>query len=250
MRIVAIVQARMTSTRLPNKVLLPLVGIPVLEHVVTRLRFAKLLNEIVVATSLDATDNPIAEFCQAKRINCYRGSLADVLDRYYKAATHFEADAIVRITADCPAIDPEVVDEVINAFISGDYDAYSLAGEFPDGLDCQVFSYSAIARAWREASLPSEREHVGPYIEKSHPELFKIGGLYKFTGLSHHRWTLDEKRDYSFLKKVFEQLYRPNKPFLTQDILDLLHRQPKLIEINAGITRNAGYLKSIQLEQV
>lgn len=250
MNIVAIVQARMSSSRLPNKVLLPLAGKPVLGHVVERLQHCERLNKIVVATSTDFSDDAITKWCLRNNINYYRGSLLDVLDRYYQAAFIYQADVVVRITADCPMIDPIIVDEVIEGFLAGDYDAYSLSGDFPDGLDCQVFRFDAIAKAWKGATLPSEREHVGPYIEKTHPELFRLGGLEKFTGLAHHRWTLDEPQDYEFLKEIFSKLYKKNKPFYAEDVLFLLGKEPKLMQINSGIIRNEGYLKSINSESV
>lgn len=248
MHVVAIIQARMSSTRLPGKVLMPLAGRPVLDHVVGRLRHCRRLNAIVVATSTDATDDPIEAWCREAGVACWRGSLHDVLDRYHQAAQAHQADAIVRITADCPALDPAIVDEVVEAFVAGGHDFCSLAGEFPDGLDCSVFAASAIARAHREARLPSEREHVGPYIE-NHPEWFKLGALRKFTGLAHHRWTLDEPRDYEFLQAVFTRLHRDDAPpFGAADVLALLEREPELAAINADITRNAGYLKSLQAD--
>lgn len=249
MKVVAIVQARMSSSRLPGKVLLPLAGKPVLAHVIERLQSCKSLDDLVLATSIEHEDDAIEQWCNANRVHCFRGSLNDVLDRYYQAAIHYKADVIVRITADCPLIDPDIVDEVIEGFLSGNFDAFSLAGEFPDGLDCQVFAYSAIEQAWREAKLPSEREHVGPYIEKSHPEKFKIGGLEKFKRLSHHRWTLDESRDYEFLQAVFERLYKEGVLFRTSEILALMEGEPDLMQINSGIIRNEGYLKSLQAEQ-
>ncbi len=248
MNIVAIVQARMSSSRLPKKVLLPLAGKPVLAHVIERLQHCEMLNKIVVATSTDLSDDAIDKWCLQNNINYYRGSLLDVLDRYYQAALIYQADVIVRITADCPMIDPIIVDEVIEGFLAGNYDAYSLSGDFPDGLDCQVFRFDAIAKAWKDATLPSDREHVGPYIEKTHPELFRLSGLQKFTGLSHHRWTLDEPQDYDFLKAIFSKLYKKNKPFYAEDVLFLLGKEPKLMQINSGIIRNEGYLKSINSE--
>lgn len=244
MKVVAIIQARMSSTRLPGKVLMPLAGKLVLEHVVDRIRACKTIAEIVVATSTDQTDDAIQAWCQNAGVSCYRGSLNDVLDRYYQAAKIHGADAVVRITADCPAVDPTIVDEVVNGFLAGAYEFYGLAGEFPDGLDCTVFAFSALERAWREAKLPSEREHVGPYIEKQ-PEIFKSGGLKKFTGLSHHRWTLDEPRDYEFLQAVFSRLYREDRIFLANDVLALLENEPELMNINSSIVRNEGYLKSL-----
>lgn len=244
MKVVAIIQARMSSTRLSGKVLMPLAGKLVLEHVVDRIRACKTIAEIVVATSTDQTDDAIQAWCQNAGVSCYRGSLNDVLDRYYQAAKIHGADAVVRITADCPAVDPTIVDEVVNGFLAGAYEFYGLAGEFPDGLDCTVFAFSALERAWREAKLPSEREHVGPYIEKQ-PEIFKSGGLKKFTGLSHHRWTLDEPRDYEFLQAVFSRLYREDRIFLANDVLALLENEPELMNINSSIVRNEGYLKSL-----
>ena len=249
MNIIAIVQARMGSSRLPNKVFLPLEGKPVLEHVIDRLRLCKLLNGIVVATSAELNDDSVARWCEEKEVNIFRGSLNDVLDRYYGAASKIKADVIVRITADCPAIDPNIVDEVVTGFLAGEYDAYGLSGEFPDGLDCQVFSFSAIEKAWREATLTSDREHVGPYIEKTRPELFKQGGLRKFNGLAHHRWTLDEPCDYEFLQKVFAKLYKKERVFFAEDILALMEEEPDLMKINSAVIRNEGYLKSIQSDK-
>jgi spore coat polysaccharide biosynthesis protein SpsF len=242
--IVAIIQARMSSSRLPGKVLMPLAGKPVLEHVVRRIQACKRITKVVVATSTDHTDDTIQAWCEKEEISHYRGSLDDVLDRYYQAAKIHKADAVVRITADCPAIDPTIVDEVVMGFLTGGYDYYGLSGEFPDGLDCTVFSFAALERAWREAKLKSEREHVGPYVEK-HPELFKIGGYNKFKGLSHHRWTLDEPRDYEFLQAVFARLSQKGTPFLAAEILALLDKEPEIMAINSNIVRNEGYLKSL-----
>ena len=247
MNVVAIIQARMGSTRLPGKVLLPLAGKPVLDHVVTRIKHCSKVNKIVVATSLDSSDDIIDRWCRDNAVNCYRGSLHDVLDRYYHAAVLNRADIIVRITADCPAIDPTIVDKVVQGFIDGGYECFGLSGEFPDGLDCTVFSFAAIERAWNEALLPSEREHVGPYIEKN-PQLFRSGKIEPFSGLGNLRWTLDEPQDLILLQKIFSRLYQENNIFLAEDILALLRREPELSVINASIIRNEGYLKSIQAD--
>ena len=247
MKVVAIIQARMSSTRLPGKVLMPLAGKPVLAHVVQRSQACHKVDEVVVATSSDLSDDLIEQWCAYNRVYCYRGSLNDVLDRYYQAARQHGADTIVRITADCPAIDPHTVDEVIQGFLDGGYAFFGLSGEFPDGLDCTVFSFNAIEQAWREAKLPSEREHVGPYIEKN-PQLFKSGKLEKYMGLSHMRWMLDEPRDYEFLNLVFDQLVQRDKFFTAEDVLALLKEQPELQIINQTVTRNEGYLKSLAAE--
>ena len=248
MRIVGIIQARMSSSRLKGKVLMNLAGRPVLWHVVNRIQSCQSLSETVVATSVDDTDDAIEAWCNSENTNCFRGSLEDVLDRYYHAARSVSADVIVRITSDCPVIDPDIVDEVVYRFIKGNYDYYGLSGEFPDGLDCTAISFNALERAWEDANLMSEREHVGPYIEKN-PELFRLGGYEKFTGLGHHRWTLDEKRDYQFLKEIFDRLFYQDSTFHAEDILKLLEKEPELIKINSKIKRNEGYLKSIMSEE-
>jgi spore coat polysaccharide biosynthesis protein SpsF len=248
MNVIAIVQARMSSTRLPNKTLLPLAGKPTLFHVINRLQECKTLNKIIVATSTHSNDDLIENWCKGAHLDFYRGSLTDVLDRYYCAAKEFNAEVVVRITADCPVIDSEIVDQVVTKFFANNFDACALAGDFPDGLDCQVFSLSALEKAWREATLPSEREHVGPYIDNN-PELFKIGRLHKFKGLSHHRWTLDEPEDYEFLKILFTKLNGVVPHFKTKDILDLMEKEPELMKINSQIIRNQGYLNSLKAEQ-
>ncbi len=249
MKVVAIIQARMTSSRLPGKVLMPLANKPVLAHIVERLSYCKMIEKIVVATTNEVSDDLVAEYCENNNIDCYRGSLDDVLDRYYQTAKIHHADPIVRITGDCPVIDPVVVDAVITGYLSGEYDFYGLGGEFPDGLDCAVFSFSAIERAWKEAKLQSEREHVGPYIENN-PHLFRNGTLELFQGLAQQRWTLDELNDYELLSKIFNKLYRLDSPFLTHEILQFIQNNPELLAINAQIVRNEGYLKSLQEDEI
>ncbi len=249
MKVVAIIQARMTSSRLPGKVLMPLANKPVLAHIVERLSYCKMIEKIVVATTNEVSDDLVAEYCENNNIDCYRGSLEDVLDRYYQTAKIHHADPIVRITGDCPVIDPVVVDAVITGYLSGEYDFYGLGGEFPDGLDCTVFSFSAIERAWKEAKLQSEREHVGPYIENN-PHLFRNGALELFQGLSQQRWTLDELNDYELLSKIFNELYRLDSPFLTHEILQFIQNNPDLLAINSKIVRNEGYLRSLQEDKI
>jgi spore coat polysaccharide biosynthesis protein SpsF len=250
MRIVAIIQARMGSTRLPGKVLMPLAGREVISHVVSRVSACNTIADVVVATSTDTSDDALEKWCEQNEIKVFRGSLNDVLDRYHMCALWAKADAVVRITADCPALDPILVDEVVLSFAKEKYDLFYLGGEFPDGLDCAVFSVGALARACREAKLSSEREHVGPYIS-NHPELFKIGHLDKYQGLSHHRWTLDEPRDLIFLQAIFDRLNSiANGIFHVDDVLNLLKNEPELMAINGGIVRNEGLLKSIASEAV
>jgi spore coat polysaccharide biosynthesis protein SpsF len=249
MKVVAIIQARMSSSRLPGKVLMPLVNKPVLAHVIERLSYCKMVEKIVVATTNEDSDNLVSDYCADNGIDCYRGSLDDVLDRYYQAAKIYHAAPILRITGDCPIIDPVVIDAVITGYLSGEYDSYGLGGEFPDGLDCTVFSFSAIEKAWEKAKLKSEREHVGPYIENN-PHLFRNGMLELFKGLGNQRWTLDEPDDYKLLSKIFNKLYRPDSPFLTHEILQLIKNNPNLSTINAKIVRNEGYIKSLQEDKI
>ena len=244
MRTVAIIQARMSSTRLPGKVLINFCNKPVLEHIVQRLRTCKLIDDIVIATSDHDSDSKIKDFCLEKNFIIFRGSLHDVLDRYYKAAIEHKADAILRITGDCPLIDPEIVDEVIKTFHENQCDLCGLSGEFPDGLDCSVFSFKALEKSWREAELKSEREHVGPYIEKN-PDIFKIKPVYLFNNMEHLRWTLDTPEDQQLINEIFNELYSEDNIFLTKDILELLERKPNLLNINDKIVRNEGYIISL-----
>ena len=244
MQTTAIIQARMGSHRLPGKVLMPLAGRPVLWHVINRLKYSQKINVIVVATTGEIIDDAVVKLCEDNGVPYFRGSEDYVLDRYYQAAKIFNADPIVRITADCPAIDPQIVDEVVEGFLKGNYDIYGLTGEFPDGLDCTVFSFRALEDAWKNAMLPSEREHVCPYMG-SHPEKFKNGGYEKFKGMGSYRWTLDTAEDYEFLCEVFSRLYREDSLFLTNDIFKLLEMEPHLLQINRHIVRNEGYMKSL-----
>jgi spore coat polysaccharide biosynthesis protein SpsF len=245
MNVVAIIQARMSSNRLPGKVLLPLAGVPTLTHVVSRIQSCKTVDKVVVATSTDPSDDTIQIHCKESNFDLFRGSLFDVLDRYYHCAITTNASTIVRITSDCPVIDPVVVDAVITGFLAGGYDYFALSGGFPDGLDCEVISFNSLEKAWKNSILPSEREHVCPYIHTSRKSEFKTGGLELFTGLQHMRWTLDEPSDYELLKIIYDSLYNPEKIFLTNDILLEFQKNPGWLNINQTISRNAGYQKSL-----
>lgn len=242
-RTIVIVQARMGSTRLPGKVLKPLAGKPVLGHVVDRLACCRSIHAVVVATTTEPEDDVIAQWCEDHGVLCFRGASTDVLDRYYQAAKAYGGNVIVRITADCPMVDPQLVDELVNERAEGNYQVYGLSGEFPDGLDCEVFTFPALEAAWRLARLASEREHVTPYLFK-HPGQFRIGSAEKFSGLGHLRWTLDEPADLRFLEEVFNRLYRDERNFYAADVLALLDAEPELLEFNRGILRNEGYRRS------
>ncbi|MBI3334885.1 MAG: glycosyltransferase family protein [Candidatus Portnoybacteria bacterium] len=240
----AIIQARVSSKRLPRKILLPLGGKAVLEQVVERSTKAKSLTAIVIATSTNLKDDAIAALCKKRGIKCFRGSLDDVLDRYYQCAKKFSLARICRITADCPLIDPKIIDRAASIYANGKYDYVSTSyplSTFPDGLDVEIFSFEALEKAWHEAKLPSEREHVTPYIWK-HPNLFKIHAIKNKEDLSSYRWTLDEERDYEFLNIVFDRV----SPLTTRNILRFLQAHPEVQAINAGIKRNEGYKKSLE----
>jgi spore coat polysaccharide biosynthesis protein SpsF len=242
---VAIIQARMSSTRLPGKVLAPIGEQPMLAYVVNRARQAKTLDQVVVATALDETNQPIEDFCLATGIACYRGSEDDVLDRYYQAARHFQAAVVVRLTADCPLLDPGVIDKVVGVFQAGDYDYISntIRPTYPDGLDTEVFSFQALERAWREAKLKSEREHVTPFIHKQ-PERFRLFNVENTEDLSAQRWTVDEPADLELVRAIYRYFKTPD--FGMAEVLVLLRQYPTLQAINAGFERNEGYQKSLR----
>ena len=245
MKIVAIIQARMGSSRLPGKVLADVCGTPVLHCVVSRVRQARTLSLFAVATSDHSTDDVIEKFCQINVVPCFRGSQDDVLDRYYRAAKHFQANVIVRLTADCPLLDPAIIDKVVETFMTGKFDYCSNTQEpsYPDGLDTEVFTWNALERSWQEAHLPSEREHVSTYVTKN-PGLFRLGSVKHDEDLSRLRWTVDEPQDLDLIREIYR--YLPNKKtFRLDDLLALYREHPEFSAINSGIARNEGYTKSV-----
>jgi spore coat polysaccharide biosynthesis protein SpsF (cytidylyltransferase family) len=249
MKTVAIIQARMASTRLPGKALAKIAGQPMLYHVIQRTQQTKNLDLVVVATSTNQADDAIAQFCQTASLPCFRGSENDVLDRYYQAAHHFKADIIVRLTADCPLLEPEIIAKVVQAFQVGtfDYVSNTLQCTYPDGLDTEVFSLTALTQAWQEALLNSEREHVTPYIWKN-PTKFRLSNVVGERDLSALRWTVDEPQDLAFVRAVYEHL-GPDA-FGMAAILNLLETHPHLSETNATFERNEGYQKSLREDKL
>lgn len=238
MRTVIINQARMTSTRLPGKVLKEVMGKPLLEYQIERLKKVKQADDLVIATTINESDQPIIELCKKLNINYYRGSEEDVLSRYYEAAKQYQADVIVRVTSDCPLIDPAVVDEVINNFrkSTGKYDYVSntLERTYPRGMDTEVFSIEALKEAYDKAVLTPEREHVTLYIY-SHPEKFRLFSVKYKKDESSHRWTVDTEEDFILIKAILEELY-PQKPdFTMEDCLELMVKRPELIKINQHV---------------
>jgi spore coat polysaccharide biosynthesis protein SpsF len=246
-RVFAIIQARMSSTRLPGKVLKPLGARTALGQVVHQLSHAKRISTIAIATSVDTSDDVLDTWAHTERIPCVRGSLNDVLARYYHAASVLGAtphDAIVRITADCPLIDPAVVDSVIERFVltNAEYCSNVNPPTFPDGLDVEVFTMAALERAYNEAQLAAEREHVTPYM-RNHPELFRVANLENPVHYEHFRWTLDTEADYEFLCRVMELLQpviRANDVVYLHDVVAVLEAHPDLLHINHALKRNHG----------
>jgi spore coat polysaccharide biosynthesis protein SpsF (cytidylyltransferase family) len=240
-RVVAVLQARMSSTRLPGKVLKPILGLPMLARQLERLRRCAALDELVVATSDRPDDDPVADLCAVEGVACFRGSLNDVLDRFYQCAKAHGADHVVRLTGDCPLSDPRMVDELVRFYLERDLDyaANCRPPTLPDGLDAEVFTFAALEAAWREADEPFAREHVVPFIIRR-PERFRMGNWAWPEDLSGLRWTVDEPEDLAFVTLVYEALY-PDKPdFGFQDVLDLLQRRPELADLNRRFERNEG----------
>lgn len=252
--IAAIIQARISSTRLPKKVMLDICGKPMLSHVIERVSRSRQIDRVVVATSINDMNDPIRDLCSKNDIICYSGSENDVLDRYYQAAKSIRfdvEDSIVRITSDCPLIDPGIIDLVIEnqKHANADYTSNVMNPRFPDGLDCEVFKFGALENAWEEAELESDREHVTQYI-RHHPETFKITSVENDIDLSHLRWTVDEEEDFILVKKIYEKIYY-NKPlFLTSDILEFLEENPIYYTFNKMHGRNEGLTKSLLEDQI
>lgn len=239
-RVVVIIQARTKSTRLPGKVLKNIVGKPMLAHVIERVENIRLVDEIVIATTVKEEDRVILRLANDCGVKSFSGSEEDVLDRYYQAAKRYQADVIVRITSDCPLIDPEVVDKAIAFYLkykgTVDYVSNSLRRSYPRGLDTEVFSFEVLERTWQKAKEPHQREHVTPYIYK-HPETFRLANVENSEDRSYMRWTVDEEKDLEFVKEVYKRLYKEGEIFLMKDVLTLLRKEPQLMEINKNVTQ-------------
>lgn len=246
MKIIAIIQARLGSTRLPGKVLLDLEGRTVLEHVIRKVKSSKLVNNVIVGTTINKEDLEIVKLCANLGINVYCGSEDDVLDRFYQIARLFKADHIVRITSDCPLIDPKVIDEVITLHVreKADYTSNTLKETYPDGEDIEVFTFAALKEAWNKANMSSEREHVTPFMRKN--PAFKLANLEYNKDISHKRWTLDNPEDYDFIESIYKNIYTKNPDFGMEEILKFLDKNPEIEKINQHINRNEGYLKSLK----
>jgi len=253
-KIVAIIQGRMSSSRLPGKILADIAGQPMLTRVFTRTSRAKTLDEVIFATTTDASDDPVAEYCDFSGIPFTRGSLFDVLDRYYQAASQVKADVVVRITADCPVIDPALIDDVVNTLLEGEYDFVCNRlpppwhRTYPIGLDIEACTFKVLEQAWKKAKEPQHREHVMPYFYEGvelitdnrslqtglSPRGYTVALLHHTTDFGDYRWTVDTPEDLEFMRQVYAH-FDGRDDFSWKEVLDLVHNNPELAKINAGV---------------
>jgi spore coat polysaccharide biosynthesis protein SpsF len=253
-KVVAIIQGRMSSSRLPGKILAEIAGQPMLQRVFARTSRATTVTETIFATTTDPTDDPVAEYCEFSGIPFTRGSLYDVLDRYYQAAKGSKTDLVVRVTADCPAIDPTLVDDVINTLLEGEYDFVCNRlpppwhRTYPIGLDVEACTFKVLEKAWKEAKEPQHREHAMPYFyegvelsavsrQKSEgvsPRGFRIALLNHTTDFGDYRWTVDTPEDLEFMRQVYSN-FDGRDDFTWKEVLELVHNEPQLAQINANV---------------
>ena len=253
-KVVAIIQGRMSSSRLPGKILADIVGQPMLQRVFIRTSRAATVTETIFATTTDPSDEPVAEYCDFSGIPFTRGNLYDVLDRYYQAAKEAKADVVVRITADCPVIDPALIDDVVNTLLEGEYDfaANRLPPPFertyPIGLDVEVCTFAVLEKAWKESTETFHREHVMPYFYEgvelitdnrslhtgTSPRGFKIALLHHTTDFGDYRWTVDTPEDLEFMRQVYSR-FNGRDDFSWKEVLDTVHHEPQLMQINAAV---------------
>jgi spore coat polysaccharide biosynthesis protein SpsF len=249
----------MSSSRLPKKVLKKIGKHPMLYYVIRQTLSSKTIDEVIIATTKEKIDDEIVEYCKQNDIKYFRGSKMDLLDRYYQCAKKFECDPIIRITSDCPLIDPNVIDKIFKKFEknSFDYVANNLEKfngvwdnsmcNYPQGMTVEVSSFNALEKAWKEAKKPSEREHVFPYIQFN-PKLFKVSKVKTKKNLSHIRCTVDRISDMKFVKKIYKKTGY-DKTITIKDIIKIIEKEPKLITINNNIAFDEGYKKSLLIDK-
>jgi len=235
MNVLCILQARVSSTRLPGKVLRPILGEPMLARQVERIRAATRIDGLVVATSDRPSDDDVAVLCARIGVACHRGSLDDVLDRFHGAAAPYRPAHVMRLTGDCPLTDPAILDALVALHLRGgqDYSSNVLERTYPDGLDAEIFTFELLERAWHEARTPYEREHVTPFMYAPGTGLH-LGSLRDTVDRSNERWTVDHPDDFELVRGVFEALYPANPAFTTDDVHHLLRAHPELAALNAS----------------
>jgi len=240
--VVAVIQARTGSSRLPNKIFCELSGFYLLHHVIERLKPSKEINNIVVATTDTSKDNRVEDWCILNKINFFRGSEKNVLKRYYDTALMYKADIIVRVTADDPFKDYRIIDDAIKIIKKTkiDFVCNNNPISYPEGLDVEVLTMSALSKSYLNSTSTYEQEHVTQYIHRN-KNLFKTFNIKSSKNLSHYRWTLDTMKDYFFVKEVYDNLYDKDALFLTEDIYKLLDKKPFLLEINKDVPKSTLY---------
>jgi spore coat polysaccharide biosynthesis protein SpsF len=245
-KVTAIIQARMNSTRLPGKVMMEVMERPLLNFQIERLRFSKMIDNIIITTTVNKEDDPIIKLCQKEGLNFYQGSEDDVLDRYYQAAKKYNVNHIMRLTADCPLIQPDICDRIVDTYFDSGCDYVCTGETFAEGLDCEVTSFRVLSQAWQEAKLKSEREHVTLYI-RNHPEKYRLFIVENKTDDSRYRLSVDEKEDYFVVNAILENLYKGSDDYFTiEKIKAFLNTNPEIYRLNSYIIRNEGLLKSLQ----
>jgi spore coat polysaccharide biosynthesis protein SpsF len=246
--VVAIVQARMGSTRLPGKVLMKVVGKPMLWHIVNRLRYCKKIDRIVVATTKNKSDDRIEELCFKYKIDIYRGRNKDLIDRFYQASKLFKADVVVRITADCPLVDPKIVDKLISFFLNNKYDYVSNnrpQASYPQGLDVEALSFSLIEKLWYQLKDPFRREWFTTVVFEN-PQKYRIFCLKNSCNLSHLRLTVDYKEDLELIRFIYQKLYNKNRCFSLSDILRLYSKNKEIFHINQKYKKDQQYIDELK----
>lgn len=243
MKVNAVIQARCGSTRFPEKVFADIAGKPLLWHVVNRLSYAKTIDEIIIATTENQKDDQIENWCVKEKVKCFRGSEDDVLNRYYSALTAFPSEIIVRVTADDPFKEPLVIDKVVSELLNKKYDLVTnnFPPSYPEGLDCEAFTFSVLERMEKFARDPFEREHVTQYVYHN-TDIFKIGNISSEHDLSSYRWTIDCMEDYDMVKAIYAKREKGKKGILLMnEILDILGKNPEISNINSNVKRSAMY---------
>jgi len=251
LNILVLLQARMSSTRLPKKVLKDILGKPMLLYEIERIRAMVHPIKVILATTVNKADDVLADFARKIKLDFYRGSEDDVLDRFYQAAKKYRGDVIIRITGDCPLIDPAVIDKVLDVFLEGEFDyvANTHPPTYPDGLDTEVFSFAGLERTWKEAKKKSEREHVTPYFYNN-PDEFKIFNVENEEDLSKYRLTVDEQEDFDLISKIIEQFNDRWTEFSTNEVIAFMQQNEDLSDVNKQYQRDEGYKKSLLEDQI
>ena len=249
MEVLALLIARTSSTRLPGKVLLPILGSPMLSRQIERITRASGFDQLAVATSTARSDDPVERICMELGIECFRGSLSNVADRCYRAALLYRPRHVLKLSGDCPLADPDVIDALIEFHERGkfDYSSNAIEPTYPDGLDAEIFTFECLTEIAAGAHLPSEREHLVPYILRPDGR-FRVGSLKQAVDQSNLRWTVDERRDFDLVVRVYEALYPGNPIFTTDDIERFLTDNPEIVELNADLERNSAVRRSIEAD--